>query len=93
MLSYWVVLKAYILAWAIIYTPTLYLQAAKTLARLRRCAGMFEHLLLAYAINSNISWAGNIDLRTNKCSTSLYIKTIKCMSMLTFVVSFIDAST
>ena len=45
-----------------IYFHTSCVRTGKALARLRKCAGLSEPLLVAYVINTIVSWAGSFDL-------------------------------
>ena len=61
-----------------VYFHTLCVQTAKALARLHRCSGLPEPLLVAYVIGTIISWAGSIIL-TKGLSETEHDKTNKMM--------------
>ena len=55
-----------------VYFKTLCVRTAKALARLHRCAGLPEPLLVAYVISTIISWAGSYGLKSDLLRLVLY---------------------
>ena len=66
MLSHSVGPDVWLLVGPFVFFHTSCVRTAKALARLCRCAGSIEPSLVAYMINTIISWAGSVTLYVNR---------------------------
>ena len=64
-------LDVWILVGHFVYFHTSCMWTAKALARLRKCAGSPETLLVAYVISTIISWAGSNVINMSKMDTGI----------------------
>ena len=78
-------LDVWFLVGPFVYFYTSCVQTAKALARLRRCAGSPELLLVAYVVSTIISWAGSfVVMNAQECcnkTTSLWLSLDKCKKL------------
>ena len=75
MRSHPVGLDVWFLVWSFVYFHTSCVRTVKSLARLRRCAGLPDPSLVAYMISTIISWAGSFGVLGTRRKTKLWQKT------------------